>query len=1005
MAYDEQADREAWEKQKAQARADAIQLAKDSAAKMNQQIARDNEYDVTYRSQQDIAAASKNLQQANAEAEARRKEKEAGMEAARQRLMKANEEWAKDESLYETVNINERVASKEKTTKLIEETDKDLEINAEELLRVKSEAEILQDELRAQVDKDIENFRNAASEEMKVQKAIAEKYAASVDEAVAEFQESQPLIQATKALNSNTTSSLVLRAMDVSLKEDIPILNYRRLTSDIPTRENNKDANGNIINVKFGYENVTEDEVTVLDKEWISSRFIVASNHLSEIDKINRFFSSASWKFTSTSLASSMAINPRPQFTRYADMKGTNKEDITGTPENQRIYQKYGLTKAVNLGMGRYYSEVIDDNTETIFLQFGTPRFNSLLSFFTRSISFVDQHVANTGTLPVGYYIGYALGASIRFLAFPRISIIFGAFSLFNKFSTMGEQLRYYYMKPDMHNYWSSANIVLNQICVELGLVAPFWTKTSNNMQKIGIPIEQDEASIKEWSELLGINLLGDKKSKTGDAKKDKIVNSSSKYIDLFKIAGAAQNIAAQIYNKEYEKSRDKKTTLVEKMRGYITNDNLTPGQIAAQTGNGEVNANGVFSFLNYHISLQKLIERALGSKDGGYGDQGTTKEKQLREMDKAITKDDADRSKINQAELAKKQEEQNQSNIKTAEAGGYDATARDQSEFMTWIGSLAATFDSTLRDGLGYAIFNVNYTGGMSDSVSNNVTQIPSEGLTKGFNKAARHAKFTLAGGNIVGDLQKDITDLIVNVATGVLNGVTFGLASTVTSILGGGYVTMPKMWDDSDISLASTSYTIDLVSPYGNVISQIQNIYIPLAMLIAGAFPLKTGEASYTSPYLCSLFNKGKQNIKLGMITSLTIERGTGNLAYNKNWSPLGFKVSFTVTDLDPVVTAPINAGILGEIMEIFHFQDDNFGKYIGVLCSRDLYSDIYFKPKFMRKVSRIYMAWSQALSPSYWGNKIGSFSFIYKPFSPFVAGRVTNISQQNKKLNLGD
>jgi len=67
----------------------------------------------------------------------------------------------------------------------------------------------------------------------------------------------------------------------------------------------------------------------VFDSEWVKSTFITADPDIVTANndgykkwlRANRYFSTADFKFTSSSPGMSMAVNPKPQFTRYADIR------------------------------------------------------------------------------------------------------------------------------------------------------------------------------------------------------------------------------------------------------------------------------------------------------------------------------------------------------------------------------------------------------------------------------------------------------------------------------------------------------------------------------------------------------------------------------------------------------------------------------------------------------------------------------------------------------------
>ena len=77
---------------------------------------------------------------------------------------------------------------------------------------------------------------------------------------------------------------------------------------------------------KGGYVGQTLDSMSsnddavfenIIDRDWVMSRFMVPGTQLEPLDKLNRFFSTAYWKYTNSSLGGNIAINPKPQYTSY----------------------------------------------------------------------------------------------------------------------------------------------------------------------------------------------------------------------------------------------------------------------------------------------------------------------------------------------------------------------------------------------------------------------------------------------------------------------------------------------------------------------------------------------------------------------------------------------------------------------------------------------------------------------------------------------------------------
>lgn len=227
--------------------------------------------------------------------------------------------------------------------------------------------------------------------------------------------------------------------------------------------------------------------------------------------------------------------------------------------------------------------------------------------------------------------------------------------------------------------------------------------------------------------------------------------------------------------------------------------------------------------------------------------------------------------------------------------------------------GGMGEYLDALLNDGAQFVSFRVNYTGPVSESFSSQVGESEISSKINGMSSASRSASFNFANGNISDDVASTILGQVFGAAKNVVSGVADQLGISGMAVLGGAaFADIPKHWQSSAAHLPQSTYTIDLVSPYGNPISQMMNLYVPLAMLLAGALPLSTGKHSYTSPFLCEMYDKGRAQTRLGIIDSMNITRGKGNLGFTNNGKMLGLEVSFTVLDLSSIMHMPISEGL---------------------------------------------------------------------------------------------
>lgn len=788
-----------------------------------------------------------------------------------------------------------------------------------------------------------------------------------------------------------------------------------------------------------------KSDVPVVDKDWVRSRFMISSEDLTEKDTYSRFNTRADWKFESTGWGCHHVINPLPQFTRYCDirrnmihsgMKSIEGIDHTGT-------EKEGGTIAysADLGMGRYYSEAIDDHSQYVYMQFGTPGFNSMFSFFKNAAYYQDTYLATHGRYPIEFNIAKSVTATMVGLAYPFTSLIVFVIKTVYKVATSFSPFSYYYLNPNMHMYWGNVNSIVTSMAVELGMLSPLTDETLDttdqqyrNKSLMAVPITFDQNDIEDLKaylpDIFPTGYFGSDGNTNG--KRTTLLNTN--YIDVYSLATRHTRRVTAMRHAMLEKIEawdsggNNSYTRAAMLAGYVNNPDLTDETKSSLkdlihatklqgtndywdadfvgflrdifTGKPQVSAvSKIYNTLRGYTDTD--VKSSVFFQGGESTDKGINiAETKMKEEEKGKQ---ATALVNTMADKIKAEKDLYFSNIPTSD--DFSDPNKDKSNWESVMTNAANITAAVQRDGGMFAGFRVEYTGEASDSFSNSTSQLEIGNAYKSAVGTVRNFKFSLSGGNLLPGLDS-VLAVAKNVVAGALDGATFGLSSVVMSALSGAFVDFPEKWEESTANLYTANYNIKLIAPYGNMISQLQNIYIPLAMLLAGALPLSVGKASHASPMICNLFSKGVQNIELGIITDISITRGTSNLPFDSWRRPLAIDVSFTVKDLSPIVAVPINKSIWanfmpGNMSNIIPdlITEGNFDKYIGTLCARDLYGMRFYAPQFFRNLRKASMRASQGLSITNAAFSVGETINFFSGL--FVRDYTIGAATQNNKF----
>lgn len=720
----------------------------------------------------------------------------------------------------------------------------------------------------------------------------------------------------------------------------------------------------------------------IKDKVWVQQSFLLPEEMIDENVQLRRTASTAAFKFTDTTIGGNFAINAPPQFTRFADIRmggsakrmhgasnlnGPGASGIRWMRSTGRWFTESNPNgdsyTTPSAGMGHFYSEGIDDHGQDLVMRFGVPEYNSLVQFFGNFYSSDASMMARTGR---STSLFATAARAVGFLiALPLQPIILGGQWL--KFMGYWPSSKYYYMKPTMYPYWSAVNTIVNGIAVNIGLIPHELTPTQKKTFGIdGVALDDPQTHLQEYAKVLPDVFLG----------AHQLGKQNSMGLDVFAIATRAQRIAnkynEQIINKLDDlRAAGDLNAAIKELRDKF----FVEGQLQ------EVPSRGIEAYRDEYFSSERNNPSGANYLDI----EGLRAE----DAEESLTADGGNN--------------QNHLDHESANPDGtrpwYNWGDTDSPQHgNSWFGSLGSMFHGERRDGGMFVTFRVSYSGSTGESFSSSVEESQ---ISQKFNSSvssARQARFSWADGN----LGVPVLDQVISAAKGVVSNVLEGASmSGLVALAGNAFVDIPKTWSGSTAQLPRAEYTIKLRSPYGTRMSRMMNIYIPLAMLLAGALPLSTGKRSYTAPFICEAFCRGRHAIRLGMIDSLSITRGTGNMGWNMDGDALGVDVTFSIVDLSTIMHLPITSNFTGadkaimatgdvvgsalghpvegqEIASYFAkgtYDDDNaFTDYLAVLGSLSWQDMIYANRRWRLARYRQMQNWNTWKSPARVSSAIG-------------------------------
>jgi len=650
--------------------------------------------------------------------------------------------------------------------------------------------------------------------------------------------------------------------------------------------------------------------------------------------------SSADYKFADTTFGGNQALNSPPQSTRFADLKATgllaNIEYRDGKDQVDKSSTFENENNSGSYRMGRVYSKSIDDMAQYVHFRFGVAKYTGSIAFYANMYDRDAARLARTGEYSgVMRMLGGATGLAVMFALAPAAVIVpLLVVSNVLRYALNKKPSKYYYLKPTMNLYLQAVQAMADTQLLHHQLVPMLEPFNSDRYQEVteegnNIPIEEVYSQLPDiWKSDGRFDVY------KAVNRYQTLANYQAKTIEEI-YTNAADGESFQTALEKYMEDARKSATL----KSQINDNDLSLSTLAYMYAENPA----------YQISEadeKKRVEvwgalRERYASAEGMSADGIVSEQLQADVTESANKKD----------------------------GKVDVNQTSKT-FWGSIGEFASdvleTTASEIRDGGQWVTFKVSGKSEVSDSFSNSSKEAEIASTLNGLSSSAKSLDVTFSGGKTGFDFVDSATSAVKNFLGGTLQA--FNL-SGLSAIYGSSFTDIPEVWDRSSASVASESITIQLRTPYGNDLSIFQDITLPLLFILAGVLPLSNGKQTYSSPFLCEMYARGRQNVRLGMFESVSVSRGVGNMGWRADGKMLACDVTIMVKDLAKIMHMPI-------VRDPSIFDDDNmYTDYMATIGGASLTQMTYNLEKVVFNLNKWKLSWKSAFSSGRIANSIAN------------------------------
>jgi hypothetical protein len=748
-----------------------------------------------------------------------------------------------------------------------------------------------------------------------------------------------------------------------------------------------------------------------VDSEWISGavRGVVGNKNMDPLHVGRMYISKARFMYETASVGANNCINPLPAPCYLSDVPDTG---LYPWSQPARLQPPDG---SFSFGMGGYYAEAFHNNRRLVHLSFGVPQYNSLFVFLNSSVNSAQYEWARTGRVDnsIAQILGNAIQTVLNIMFAPVNILVTGIVTAVHAFRfAMGWPVTAYYnIKPTMVAYWTAVNNIITTMMVNEGLIqfiSPRFPKSASRaIQDLASvePISGDNTGFYSVLKSLNRNIFKEDGS-----------------LDVYALALQARQreIAwRSALHKSLEDNFDGESgtetdpdydPYLNGLHTFLISDEDTPTDLLTEDGSPKTKAQFKAEMRKYisnkasadadelHLippmNLETRLYQWATSKFGSNnnvssrsGNGSSALEYDLTEKArKELMADGVPNPGVDQ--IYEKMQELN------TEGGEYSAVSSMYTSVTrsvgSWLRTAGSSFNATTADGHEWVSFRVSNTETMSDSFSSNLTQNSLADKINSIGKNVRELSVNTGGLLEADSMIRQTIGSVVN----SINEAT-GLGGLANALFGGIYLDMPKHWDSSSASFSRVSYTVPCYLPYNNGINRLLNLYLPFACILAGSAPLATGRHTHTAPFMCTCVDRGRQIVRTGMITDVSIRRGGGNQGWDRNGHALMYEIEFTVSSMDEIRAVPIvNSTLMSTITDapkdLFTAHENPFQDWLLSLTAVELREATNKYPRMVRSLNRSAALIKSNFSPAKFGMQMGD-TIVGDIFRVFNAGSI--------------